>query len=43
MTERYAHLTHDPIRAASELVGNRIAASLEGCEQAEVVPLAKRE
>lgn len=42
-TELYGHLADDPIRAASALIGNRIAASLEGREEAEVVPLETRD
>jgi integrase len=38
-TSRYAHLSADPIRAANEAVGARIAAALEGKDGADVVPL----
>lgn len=39
-TARYAHLAADPVRAASERVGNAIAAAMQGKPAAEVVPLA---
>ncbi len=39
MTERYAHVADDPVRAASEAIGNRIAAALGGREAAPVVEL----
>ena len=38
-TSRYAHLSADPIRAANEAVGARIAAALRGSAAGEVVPL----
>jgi integrase len=41
-TARYAHLADDPLRRATELVGARIAASLEGKAAAKVVPLRDR-
>jgi len=41
-TARYAHLADDPLRRATELVGARIAAGLEGKPDAEVVPLRDR-
>jgi integrase len=37
-TQRYAHLDADPLRVATDAIGRRIAAALEG-RQAEVVPL----
>jgi integrase len=37
-TQRYAHLDADPLRRASEAIGGRIAAALEG-KKAAVVPL----
>jgi len=40
-TARYAHLADDPIRAASEAVGARIAAAMQG-KSGEVVPLRKQ-
>jgi len=40
-TSRYAHLSADPIRAANEAVGARIAAALEGKPSGEVVPLQR--
>ena len=39
-TARYAHLAADPVRAANEAIGRRIAAGLAG-QSAEVVPLAR--
>ena len=41
-TARYAHLSDDPLREASELIGRRIAADLDGRPDAEVVELAQR-
>ncbi len=41
-TARYAHLADDPLRRATELVGSRIAAGLEGKPPADVVPLRER-
>jgi integrase len=38
-TDRYAHLADDPIRSASELVGSRIAAALEGREEAPILEM----
>jgi integrase len=38
-TRRYAHLSDDPLRAASEAVGGRIAAALARRPEAEVLPL----
>ena len=38
-TSRYAHLSADPIRAANEAVGARIAAALAGNSGGEVVPI----
>jgi integrase len=38
-TQRYAHLSDDPVRAASELVGGRLAALLSGAPAAPVVPI----
>ncbi len=40
-TQRYAHLAADPIRAANEAIGQRIAAAMKG-EGAEVVELPNR-
>ncbi len=40
-TQRYAHLADDPLRAASEAVGARIAAALNGAPGADVVPLRR--
>lgn len=42
-TERYAHLAADPLRAANEAIGQRIAAVMKGEKGgAKVVPLPKR-
>ena len=38
-TERYAHLAADPVRAASEEIGKRIAAAMKGQGGADVVKL----
>ncbi|MGK2872971.1 MAG: tyrosine-type recombinase/integrase [Alphaproteobacteria bacterium] len=39
-TARYAHLAHDPARAANEAIGLRIAAAMDG-NSAEIVSLRK--
>jgi integrase len=39
-TERYSHLAADPVRAANEVIGRRLAAALAGAAGGEVVPLA---
>ncbi|MFZ5834715.1 MAG: tyrosine-type recombinase/integrase [Pseudomonadota bacterium] len=39
-TQRYAHLAHDPARAANEAIGQRIAAAMDG-GSAEIVSLRK--
>jgi integrase len=42
-TQRYSHLAADPVRAANEAIGLRIAAVMEGgAEGGEVVPMPKR-
>ncbi len=41
-TARYAHLDNDPLRRASENIGGRIAAALEGKKSGAVVPLRGR-
>lgn len=41
-TQRYAHLSDDPLRAASDAVGNKIAASLSGTEVQTVVPFTRK-
>jgi site-specific recombinase XerD len=42
-TARYAHLAADPLRAAAEVVGSRIAAAMAGGAKSDVVtPLKKR-
>jgi site-specific recombinase XerD len=41
-TARYAHLATDPLKAAAELVGSRIAAAMMGGAKATVVPGRKR-
>lgn len=38
-TRRYAHLSDDPIREASERIDSKIAAALDGKPLAEVVPI----
>ncbi len=39
-TQRYAHLAADPIRAANDLLGDRIAAAMGGRRASEVVTLS---
>jgi site-specific recombinase XerC len=41
-TQRYAHLSDDPLRAASDAVGSKIAASLFRDEEQTVVPFARK-
>ena len=41
-TARYAHLDNDPLRRASEAIGGRIAAALDGKKHGSVVPLRGR-
>jgi integrase len=42
-TERYSHLAPDPVKAANEMIGERIAAAMTGgSEGAEVVELPNR-
>jgi integrase len=38
-TQRYAHLDNDPLRRATEQIGRRIAAALEGKRSAVVLPI----
>jgi hypothetical protein len=38
-TARYAHLDNDPLRRASEAIGGRIAAAMEGKKSGPVVVL----
>lgn len=40
-TQRYAHLADDPVRAAADTVGSRIAAAMGGAT-AEVIPMPER-
>jgi integrase len=40
-TERYAHLESDPLRRASNSIGEHIAAALKG-KSAEIIPLQRR-
>jgi integrase len=40
-TQRYAHLSADPLKQASDLIGQRIAAAMRG-NSAQVVELSKR-
>lgn len=42
-TQRYAHLSNDPLRSASEAIGARIAAALEARPEASVVALRREE
>ena len=42
-TQRYAHLSNDPVRSASEAIGARIAAALEARPEAAVVSLRREE
>lgn len=41
-TARYAHLDNDPLRLATESIGGRIAAALDGKKSGSVVPLRGR-
>ena len=41
-TARYAHLDNDPLRRASEAIGGRIAAALDGKKGAALMPLNSR-
>ena len=41
-TQRYAHLAADPVRAANEAIGQRIAAMMKGGEAGELVPMPTR-
>jgi integrase len=41
-TARYAHLDHDPVKAANEAIGRRIAAAMAGKPSARVVRLKHR-
>jgi integrase len=41
-TARYAHLDNDPLRRASEAIGGRIAAALDGKKGATLAPLNSR-
>ncbi len=40
-TEKYSHLSADPVRAANEVMGSQIAAMLHG-KRGDVVPLRSR-
>ena len=40
-TARYAHLDHDPVTAANEAIGRRIAAAMAGKPAAKVVKLRR--
>jgi integrase len=40
-TRRYAHLSNDPLRKASEQIGSKLAAALDGRPLAEVVPIER--
>jgi integrase len=39
MTERYAHLSDDPVRAAADRISSAIAAAMRGGESAQVIAL----
>jgi integrase len=41
-TQRYAHLDNDPLRRATESIGSRIAAALDGKRSATVVAMENR-
>ena len=43
MTERYAHLADDPVKAASEAIGSRIAAALDADPLAPVFRVVARD
>jgi hypothetical protein len=40
-TARYAHLADDPVKAASDTIGQRIAAAMDGNTSGEIVDLEK--
>ena len=40
-TQRYAHLSDDPLRAAADRTSGRIAAAMGGQQEAEIVDLRK--
>jgi hypothetical protein len=40
-TARYAHLADDPVKAASDAVGTRIAAAMDGGNGGAIVRLTK--
>lgn len=42
-TQRYAHLGADPVRAANEEVGRRLAKAMSRLVEQKVVPLRSRE
>ncbi|MCP3994683.1 MAG: site-specific integrase, partial [bacterium] len=42
MTERYAHLADDPVRAANERIGDQILAVMSGRPKAEIVEIGDR-
>ncbi len=41
-TQRYAHLGDDPVRSAANRISQRIAAAMNGQQEAEVVELPSR-
>lgn len=41
-TQRYAHLSADPLKMAADQISSKIAAALRGENQADVVPLKQR-
>jgi hypothetical protein len=40
-TERYAHLAADPVKAAADAIGERIAAAMKG-DSSAVVPMKQK-
>jgi hypothetical protein len=41
-TARYAHLASDPVREASDLIGERIAGAMQGKRPGKLVRLRRR-
>jgi hypothetical protein len=41
MTHRYVNKADDPVRSLNDLVGERIAAGLEGRKPATVIPIRR--
>ncbi|MBZ0216444.1 MAG: site-specific integrase [Fimbriimonadaceae bacterium] len=42
-TARYAHLSADPLKAASDAIAGRIASAMTGNEKGEVIPFSNKE